>query len=457
MMKQLKIQKMIIVVSIFIVLIIILILAMTLFQKEEEMQEEKEILDGGNFTPTSYEKQIVTDHSTFFSVAECVQKYLDGLSLNIDEISSTPVPGTKMRSATTIYAENQDITDEASKKEVIYNFLATSYIEQNHITKNNVLDKIEEKEQVELIPLKMYELLGNYKSQYALYGKIKPTNNEQEVIEVYFIINVDKTNNAFNIIPVDREKYEDVNDIPLGEKDESIEQNKNNVFSYRIMQENEIAQKYFTYYKKLMQEDPETAYNLLDEEYKNKRFGSLEEFKTYVEKNKEEIKGYLAKEYEAKEITEGTEYICKDQYQHYYTYDVTAVMQFTVKLDNYTVESEEIKQKYEGANEKRKVQMNADKWILMLNNKDYKAAYEVLDESFREQYFGTVEKFEEYMRGRFPEYYGLTFSDFSEEAGVYVQKILLTDIRAKQDFVLPETIIMKLTDDGFKMSFRILS
>lgn len=456
-MKQLKIKRMIILVSILIVLIIILMIGITLFQKEEERQEEMEILNKGNFIPTSYEKQIVTDHSTFFSVAQCVQKYLDGLSLNVNEISSTPVSGTNMRSATTIYAENQDITDEESKKEAIYNFLSASYIEQKHITKDNVLDKIEDKEQVELIPLKMYELLGNNKSQYALYGKVKSTDNEQEVEEVYYIINVDKTNNAFNITPVERNKYNDVNDIPLGEKDEAIEQNKNNIFSYHIMQENEIAQKYFTYYKKLMLEDSETAYNLLDEQYRNKRFGSLEEFKTYVDKNKEEIEGYLAKQYEANEITGATEYICKDQYQHYYTYHVTAAMQFTVKLDNYTIESEEVQQKYNGGNETRKVQMNVDKWILMLNNKDYKAAYEVLDESFREQYFGTVEKFEEYMRGRFPEYYGLTFSDFSEEAGVYIQKILLTDIRAKQDFVLPETIIMKLTDDGFRMSFRILS
>lgn len=455
-MEQVKIKKMIIIISIFIVLIIMIMIGIVLFQKEEEKQEEKEILDTANFTPTSYEKQIVTEHSTFFSVANCVQKYLDGLSLNVDEISSTPVAGTKMRSATTIYAENQDITDEESKKEVIYNFLSPSYIEQNHITKENVLDKVENEGEVELIPLKMYELLGNYKTQYALYGKIESTNDEKEV---YYIINVDKKNNAFTVIPVDKDQYNDVNDIPLGEKDEAIEQNKNNVYSYEIMQDNEIAQKYFTFYKKLMLKDSETAYNYLDEEYRNKRFGSIEEFKSYVDKNREEIENYLAKEYEANKLEEGTEYeyICKDQYQHFYTYHITAAMQFTVKLDNYTMESEEVKQTYESAKEQRKVQINVDKWILMLNNKDYKAAYEVLDETFREQYFGTVEEFEEYMRVKFPEYYGLTFSDLSEETGVYIQKILLIDIRAKKDMVIPETIIMKLTDDGFKMSFRILS
>lgn len=447
---------MIILISIFIVCILIFMIGITLFQKKEEEQEQKEILDQGNRVPTSYEKEILTEHSTFFSVADCIQKYFNNLSLNTEEISSTPVPGSKMRSATTIYAENQDITDEDSKKEAVYNLLNTNYVEQNHITNNNILDKIEDKEQVEFIPMKMYQKLGNYKSQYAVYGKTKEIESQEEK-EVYFIVNVDKTNEAFNIIPVDYNQYEDVNDIPLKEKDEPIEQNKNNLFSYRIMQENEIAQKYFTYYKKLMQENPDMAYDLLNEEYRNKRFGSVEEFKNYIHNNQEEIKGYLAREYEANQIENGTEYICMDQYQHYYIFEVTAVMQFTVKLDNYTVESEEVKQKYETATEKRKVEMNVDKWILMLNYRDYHAAYEVLDETFREQYFEDEGKFETYMRRRFPDYYGLNLSNYSEEAGVSIQEILLTDVRAKKAMVLPETIIMKLTDDGFKMSFRILS
>jgi len=447
---------MIVFISILIVCILILIIGVNLFEKKEEIQEQKEILDKGNWVPTSYEKTILTEHSTFFSVADCVQKYLNSLSLNTDEISSEPVPGSKMRSAATIYAENQNITDEASKKEAIYNFLNADYSKQNHITKNNVLDKIEDKEQVEFIPMKMYELLGNNKAQYAVYGKTQEIESKREK-DVYFIVNVDKTNNAFNIIPIAFEQYEDLEDIPLEEKDEPIEQNQNNIFSYRIMQENEIVQKYFTYYKRLMQENPDMAYELLEEEYRNKRFGNIETFKDYITKNQEEIKGYLAREYESNETEDGMQYVCMDQYQHYYIFQVSAVMQFSVQLDNYTIESEEVKQKYEVAQEKRKVEMNTDKWILMLNYRDYHAAYEVLDETFREQYFGGEEKFEAYMRRRFPEYYGLHLSDFSEEAGVYVQKILLTDIRAKKDMVLPETIIMKLTEDGFKMSFRVLS
>ena len=93
----------------------------------------------------------------------------------------------------------------------------------------------------------------------------------------------------------------------------------------------------------------------------------------------------------------------------------------------------------------------------MLNNRDYKYAYEVLDEDFRNEYFQNVEKFERYMRTILPLHYGLTFSDYKEEGGVFIQDILLTDITANEKIVIPETIIMKLTDDGFKMSFKILN
>lgn len=424
-------------------------------QKEEEVIEEYGNKEG-DYENYSYDKEIVTDHSTFFSIADCVQKYLNSISLNVEEISSTPVRGSNMRSAATIYAENQDITDETSKKQAIYNFLDSSYREKNKITKENILNKIENQKEVLLTPLKMYQVLSSKGTvQYALYGKTTPIEEGEEK-EVYFVISIDKNNDTFSITPIDKNSYEDVKDIPIAEG-KTIEKNDNNSYSYRIMQDNEVAQKYFSYYKNLMQADATAAYELLDEEYRNKRFGGIEEFKKYIEKNQEEIEGYLAQEYELSQKEDKTEYICKDQYQHYYIFDVEAVMQFSVKLDNYTIEEEQTKQEYQQAKEKRKVEMNIDKWIIMLNHRDYKAAYEVLDEEFRANYFQSVDDFEEYMRSTFPIYYGLTFSDYSKEAGVCIQDILLTDIKAEEKMVFHETIIMKLTEDGFRMSFRILS
>ena len=455
-MKKISLLKKAIIIISCIILIIIIIFIIMLYQKETTLPGDKEILERGNHAPTSFEKEIVTDHSTFFSVGDAIQDYLNSISFNIEDISLQPVRGSKMPNAATLYAQDEGITDEKSKRQAIYNFLNPKYISQNGIITENVLEKVPNNGKVEFTPLEMYQLLGNYRTQYAVYGEMENMETEEKT-QSYFIVDVDKTNSSFYITPVEFSKYANVKDIPLSDEDTSIELNDNNYFSYTVMQENDIMLKYFSYYKRLMQENPDMAYLLLDEEYRNKRFGSVEEFKNYVSKNQEEIQTYVAKEYEVNNLEDGTEYVCQDQYKHSYIFKVSAVMQFQVKLDTYTIESDEVKQRYQNADERRKVEMNVDKWIQMLNHRDYKAAYAVLDESFKAQYFQTVEWFEEYMRGKFPYYYGLNLSDYSNEAGLYIQKILLTDITAKIKMTVPETIVMKLTDDGFVMSFRVLS
>ena len=238
-----KLKRIIIIISIILVLIIIIMLAISLFQKEAEWQEEKKILDQGNTPPSSFEKEIVTDHSTFFSVGDAVQKYLNSISFNLEEISSEPVRGSKKLNAATLYAQDQGITDGDSKKEAIYNFLNPEYIAKNDISVSNVLDKVHNNGKVKFIPLKMYELLGNNKTQYAVYGIMQNINGEEQE-EAYFVVSVDKRNTSFCITPVNFEEYQDVNEIPLEGKDENIELNKNNYFSFSIMEENEIAQKY---------------------------------------------------------------------------------------------------------------------------------------------------------------------------------------------------------------------
>ena len=455
-MKKISLLKKAIIIISCIILIIIIIFIIMLYQKETTLPGDKEILERGNHAPTSFEKEIVTDHSTFFSVGDAIQDYLNSISFNIEDISLQPVRGSKMPNAATLYAQDEGITDEKSKRQAIYNFLNPKYISQNGITTENVLEKVPNNGKVEFTPLEMYQLLGNYRTQYAVYGEMENMETEEKT-QSYFIVDVDKTNSSFYITPVEFSKYANVKDIPLSDEDTSIELNDNNYFSYTVMQENDIMLKYFSYYKRLMQENPDMAYLLLDEEYLNKRFGSVEEFKNYVSKNQEDIQTYVAKEYEVNNLEDGTEYICQDQYKHSYIFKVSAVMQFQVKLDTYTIESEEVKQRYQNADERRKVEMNVDKWFQMLNHRDYKSAYAVLDESFKAQYFQTEEWFEEYMRGKFPYYYGVNLSDYSNEAGLHIQKILLTDITAKIKMTVPETIVMKLTDDGFVMSFRVLS
>ena len=194
----------------------------------------------------------------------------------------------------------------------------------------------------------------------------------------------------------------------------------------------------------------------LDEEYRDKRFENLQELEEYVERNNEEIQSVSAEKYLIEDNNETNEYVIMDQYGNIYEFYETSTMVYKVRMDNYTIASETFITTYNSSNEQNRVMLNIDKWIKMLNNRDYSAAYEVLDETYRENTFGSQDEFESYMRQNMPLHYDVNYESFETRSGVYVQTISLTDITEESEDIVNLTIIMDLLEDmDFKMSFNI--
>ena len=142
-----------------------------------------------------------------------------------------------------------------------------------------------------------------------------------------------------------------------------------------------------------------------------------------------------------------------DKYENYYIFRVTDFTEYTVILDNYTIMTANFKSAYDNADVQGRTMLNCDKWIQMLNNRDYSAAYNVLDETFRNNNFGSVDNFENYMRQNYGEHYDIDFDDFSNEGDTYIQPITLNTISGSGE-TKEITIIMRLSDNyGFTMSF----
>ena len=125
-------------------------------------------------------------------------------------------------------------------------------------------------------------------------------------------------------------------------------------------------------------------------------------------------------------------------------------------LDTYTLPNEKFTNTYHDSEDQMKVMMNVDKWIQMINNRDYRTAYQFLEENFRKDRFGTVEKFEEYMRTYLPDHYRIDFGTFSDQGQIYIQDISLSDMTGKDLETKQKSIIMKLEEDThFVMSFDV--
>ena len=207
----------------------------------------------------------------------------------------------------------------------------------------------------------------------------------------------------------------------------------------------------------MLQTKPELAYNYLNEEYRSERFnGNVDLFKQYVQNNLTEIEGIQFKKYLINTYKEYREIVCQDQYKNLYIFKETNPMIFELELDDYTLDykNEKYLNEYNSSTDQYKVANNINKWIKMLNNRDYKAAYNVLDETFRER-FGGEEGFETYMRKAFPLHYEIEYGEFTKESGIYTQKITLTDITGESDSKIIKTILMDLREGtDFVMSFN---
>ncbi|MCI8832969.1 MAG: hypothetical protein HFJ19_02030 [Clostridia bacterium] len=436
-------KKIIIAIIIILILCMIITGALLFMLKNSDVpvEENGEGDVGEDINLNEITVEPVTDNISFFSVQNCIQGYLNTINLKNSS-----------------YYDNEDkqIVTNNEIAEGICNLLSKEYIDENSITTSNVfnyIDKVEEN--LIFIPLKMnYTFLKNM-TKYAIYGFCMDWDNNY-VKDLYFIVNVDESNKTYSITPLNTEQYKSINDIKLDRKEFTIE-NKDNIndFILQPITDQYLCQQYFLLQKRLMLSRPEISYSYLDEEYKNKRFGSLENYNKYISENKAHILKMSIKGYEVERIGDTSQYMCKDQYGNYYIFNVEKVLDYKVLLDVYTIEQEKAIKAYNGYNNRKKIAYNVNKWVQMVNNKDYQGTYNLLNTTFRDNTWSTLEQFENFIKQNYPSYYEVEYGQYEENGESSVQTIILKDIEGKEENKTV-TLIIKLKDEmNFEMSIAI--
>lgn len=238
-------------------------------------------------------------------------------------------------------------------------------------------------------------------------------------------------------------------------KEEYVEQKKKygcNEFSLINISTDDLLKMYFNKYKNSILENPEDAFNMLDKEYREKRFGNIEKFKEYITKNYNLIVGTELSSYIADNYDNYTQYVCKDNKGNYYIFRETAVMEYSMLLDTYTIDLPEFAQKYYSATQQQKVALNIEKFIQAINEENYYYAYNCLADSYKNNNFTTQEEFEIYAKEVF---YGsdIEYKVFNTEGEVYTYSVVLTNRNTQEQ--TNKTFIMQLGErTEFVMSFN---
>ncbi len=292
---------------------------------------------------------------------------------------------------------------------------------------------------------------------------MKNQNIKFLIIVIIIIITVLIALICFLHIQRNNQNTVDINDIendisyiqgPLKQEIENLEYNS---IEYVHVTNQQMAEKYFTNYKQLMINNLEQAYKLLEKEYQTKRFSTYEIYNEYIQNNISYIKQAVPENISIRDYDDYKEYTCKDQYGNIYIFKETAVMEYTVQLDDYILENEVFGEKYAEVNGRDKAILNINKFFEMLNMQDYASAYGVLDESFKQNYFPTQQQFEEYMKGKLFRYNHVTYNSYSEPvADLYSFNLTISDKAKQVQATIDFNIIMQLQEGtDFVMSFEV--
>lgn len=430
-----NIKRLMIFLICLIIITIITIIIMLNLSKKQLMTEEYVL-------PPSDIQEDVKDTVYYFTVRNCLNTYYTILNKN-NNYYQRDKEGNEV-----------PILSEMDKKQQVYDLLSKEYISKNNITVENVYDYVENiNEMVVFIPLQMQVLDNETIGKYVVHGIIENTLTYKAIKEVYLIVTLDGQNKSFSVEPINN-TVTNIEDVKLINNAEEIIPNDTNTYDIAKVKVTDLLKEYMEQYKKLAIGYPQKAYELLDQEYKEKRFGSISNYVKYIEKNVNQIKQARLTKYQQKEEDQYRQYTCIDQFGNYYIIRETAIMQYTLLLDDYTVDIPEYVQKYNSATLPQRVALNIQRFVRAVNDENYTYAYSFLSEGFKNNYFKEQDTFEAYAKNILLGKSNIEFGNVTNEGNIYTCEVTLTNPN-NQEQTISKTFIVRLGDGtAFEMSFN---
>lgn len=295
-----------------------------------------------------------------------------------------------------------------------------------------------------------------YKEEIS-YGNCYISAIDQENKEIYFAVYLDNVNSTYLIENLDKSTFESIIQGTTQKiRKEMIEVNEYNRYQYVQISDEKMIDMYIKDFIEKARNNPTLAYELLDKEYKQKKFGNIENFTRYIKNNVEKIENGSLTNYGTNKTEKYTQYYYKNTNGYFITIKETSIMNYTIKLDDYTIKDTDYIEKYNQLTQEEKVNNNISIFIRMLNEKEYQTAYYLLDETFRNNQFKTVAEFEKYAGQNFWNYNIGTITKIEKQGDLY---LCTYKIKSGVGLSAEETIktfVMQLKEGtDFVMSFGV--
>lgn len=393
-MKNIKI--LIIILSILIVGVIIAMIAISITNKEET---KLNIVNVGEDTSTN-----ISNNNNNISVADIEGIREEGLT-----VDATIVKDRNLFFSIEKMMKNYFLYLNAGNTNAVYSMLESNYRNLQGISTENVLQIARQNISYDgtFEAKEVYAAENTDKPIYYIFGTLEKNNSKQNV---YYTMYRDILNSSFALKPITETEYKQYVSKASVEVGKNIEANNFNKVVSTIVSDEDMAEKYLNSYIYNALYSTQEAYNTLNEEYKNKKFGTMQNYITYLNERLDVLKALdrhsirsfeeFASEEEYLEYINSlsTKYLkqysfytnndknyclCVDSYDNYYIFEIVDVMNYKLILDTYTIDLPAFLEEYNDSTNEEKSRLNLAKIIEALNDKDYLYVYNKLDEQYR--------------------------------------------------------------------------
>lgn len=337
-----NLQKIIVIVVIILIVILTVIISSILMLKNniivnnnnasQNWSNNNTIIQNENMGNSDSEN---VQNITNFTISE--DEMVEEIKYDILQDVTNPTYFYTVQRCLETHFEDMDSLKEKSNdtdKQKIYDQLSRKYIKENKITLNNIEDYVKQysnKSFSNIEKMMQFQIEGNNIMRFVAKALFYDEN--KNIYYSNFIVYLDYINLTYFIQPVSDE-ITDISQVTLKDDVEIIEENKNNKYNYEVVTTEELLNKYIDFFIEKCLNKPQIAYGYLDEEYKNKFFNNLEEFKEFVTLNQNKIKAIKINSYKATYNDNYTEYTCLDVSRNTHKIIEKAVMQFKIILDD---------------------------------------------------------------------------------------------------------------------------
>ncbi len=404
--------KNVVTLMIIIVIIIIITLMLLIFMqyKSETFEEEIDYGDGAAAeVPTLIEAEAETSNNVYLLSEEYIERFFEYVA--------------------------------QSNAEAAFALLDEDYIEENNLSESNVLQAFSNYSSIHSYSIReIYTqevaYLQDYSCGYKYTKGILRRNSSEEYL--YVLIKEDYLDSTFSLTFITEDEY---NAVKYGQNtgnDTEIEiaENEYNATSSVFANVYTLCEHFMQDYIDTVDNNPKYGYSLLDEEYKNAKFNSENDFVSYINDNGG-WSTYAIEEYytNTDSDAEYKQYVVIDGDENYFLFTVSSGMEYTIILDTYTVELPEFLEKYESTTDQGKVVLNLNKIRLAINDGDYEYVYSKLADSFKSTYFTDYSIFEQYMSLVFFDNNVFEYVSFgNDNSSYYTYDVNITDKTRKLVF-----------------------